>query len=549
MVRISTAQYMKMHNIVSREVLVRLLDNNEIPGVIVDSVTKAVSILVPDKDGDTTISPELQAEIDMLKNPNRITLAKYAAELGLDYSAMYAGYYLKGKIKNTFKDKVSGKITVLISDDMYQIKSTIAEPQDIQLKEVAKILGLNESQLRYIINPKKEISVIKYGTGSSFLYVTKDELIRYINKKKNSVRDVRLACARKKLISIDEACRLLNKRELTVNRMIDEGVLKVEVFKKERYITSASLYDVFFDSGVFSHDIFVSNIDIDEIEEKYGGEARQDGKIMTPEEIVELPRVSLKDFADKHSRKTYFSLLNDFYAGKLDNAGQDNVTRNIFVILYNKKINPDCIDKTFNSGPERIELTQWARNNNMNYNKAKTMVMNQEIKGALYDPVCNAYSVELEGDYKGFTPYIRLDQEKYIDDKKPFYSHYDFANTFGISTNYLRNMIKDGVIKLTKRGNKKVIMRKDIDAFFEERQKAIDNIVKLLNKKDEYTQKEMCILTNRPKKFVTLIAIKRKWLPSKNEGELYTKKEYCDFLNNHDKYWSTDEKEQILAAC
>lgn len=545
MKRVSITEYMNMKNIHTREVFMRSLEKGEIPNVYKDAVTGAISILVEDENG-SEITPELQKELDFIQNPNRMTLADYAKYLDMPYPILYSSLYTKGRIPNTFHDKVTNKITVIIDKKhMAKLKKDMEGTGYVSLGKAAVLLGLNDNQLRYMAT-KGKIATKRFKEEKGYLYIGKNELIKYIDGHVTLVQSVKKACAEKSALSIKEVSQILGKTEAFIRRWVSDGVLKSENGR----VKSESLSDVFFNSGVFNHEIFVSSIKKREIEklfEQY--DERSSGVKLSQQEIAKLPRVTLADYANqkKGSKRSYFSLLNDFYAGKLNNAGRDEVTKSIFVILYNKTIDPQAIHDTFNQPVKRVGLMQWARSQNILYNKAKVQLSKQQVPGVLYDPVCNSYSIEIEGDHKSFTPYIRLDQEKY-DTNKPYFSAHDFCHTYDISSTYFTEAVESGKLKASKKGGKKVYMKADVDAFFKERKKKLEAIVKFLKEKDHYTLKEMSFLTDRPAKFVNFIAIKRKWLPHKEFGEFYTREDYLNFVEKHDKYWSSDERKFILKS-
>ena len=87
-----------------------------------------------------------------------------------------------------------------------------------------------------------------------------------------------------------------------------------------------------------------------------------------------------------------------------------------------------------------------------------------------------------------------------------------------------------------------------IDEYLKFRENLVSDIVNLLNSKNEFSLDEMTFLTQRDATFVCRTAPRKKWLASRAGNELYSKREYLDFVRSFDKYWNESEKVRILSA-
>ena len=145
MKRISLIEYANSKGIKTKETALKLFEKNEIPNAYKDVITGAISVVVPEFEGDTKISEELKNELEAIQNPNRISLKDFAKNLGITYNKCYISFIDTGILKNIFRDVVSGKISVFITDDMYNLK--IPKKDGLKpLKEVSAFLHLKDYQ-------------------------------------------------------------------------------------------------------------------------------------------------------------------------------------------------------------------------------------------------------------------------------------------------------------------------------------------------------------------------------------------------------------------
>lgn len=572
MKRISLLEYANSKGIKTKETALKLYENQGIPNSYKDEITGAISVVVPEFEGDTEISKELKQELANLQNPNRIPLKEFAKNLGITYNKCYISFIDTGILKNIFRDSVGGKISVFITDDMYDLK--IPKKDGLKpLKEVAAFLYLKDYELRAMvkegkINYRRDTSVF---SKNGHIYFSQKDVEEYVKSKKTYSSFVIETFDRGYLLSLEDVCSVLKKDAKTVVRFGEDSVLKAVYYESsnEKYeqasgkkYTVESVKDFFYNNADYRHDVRVLGLFQGDIRKFFaGGEdyKKTEGEKLKASEIYALTRIPLRIYAKK-AKRSYQSLLGDFYADNLPNAGQDPVTKDIFVLRDDDKpyrtFSLDSIKKAFAFSDNRISLVQYAKQNGLPYNKAKILAKNGEIKGALYDPVCNSFSVDLDAkkNERKEIPYIRLDIKNNDGKEKAFgepdeMSLYAFYTEYGYDITYIRLDVLRGRFQPTKKdGNKMFFSRAVIDEYLKFRENLVSDIVNLLNSKNEFSLDEMTFLTQRDATFVCRTAPRKKWLASRAGNELYSKREYLDFVRSFDKYWNESEKARILSA-
>ena len=570
MKRISLLEYANSKGIKTKETALKLYEKGEIPNAYKDEVTNSISVVVPEFEGDNSISPELKKELDNIQNPNRISLKEFAKNLGITYNKCYISFVDTGILKNIFRDSVGGKISVFITKDMYDLK--IPKKDGLKpLKEVAAFLYLKDYELRAMvkngtISYRRDTSVF---SKNGHIYFSQKDVEDYVKSKKTYSSFVTETLDRGYLLPLEDVCTILKKDAKTVVRLSDDGVLKTVYYdsNNEKYeqasgkkYTVESVKDFFYNNADYKHDVRVLGLFAGDIRKFFSGAKdykKTEGEKLRPSEIYKLTRIPLRVFAKK-AKRSYQSLLSDFYADDLPNAGQDPVTKDIFVLRDNDKpyrtFSLESIKKAFAFSTNRISLVQYAKQNGLQYNKAKLMAKAGEIKGALYDPVCNSFSVDLELKRGKEIPYIRLDALDKNEISKVFetpdeMSLYAFYTEYGYDITYIRLDILRGRLQPSKKdGNKMFFSREVIDNYLKYRDGLVNNIVELLNSRDEFSLDEMTFLTQRDATFVCRTAPRKKWIASKKNDESYSKEEYLSFVRNYDKYWNENEKGRILGA-
>ena len=571
MKRISLIEYANSKGIKTKETALKLFEKNEIPNAYKDVITGAISVVVPEFEGDTKISEELKNELEAIQNPNRISLKDFAKNLGITYNKCYISFIDTGILKNIFRDVVSGKISVFITDDMYNLK--IPKKDGLKpLKEVSAFLHLKDYELRSMVKEgriafRRNTSVF---SKNGHIYFSQKDVEDYIKSKKAYSSFVTEIFDRGYLLSLDEVCSILKKDAKTVTRLGDDGVLKTVYYESsnEKYeqdsgkkYTVESVKDFFYNNIDYRHDVRILGLLQGDIKKFFSEEdeyKKTDGEKVKASEIYKLTRIPLRLWAKK-SKRSYQSLLSDFYADTLPNAGQDPVTKDIFVLRDDSKpyrvFSLDSIKKAFAFSSNRITLVQYAKQNKIPYNKAKILAKSGEIKGALYDPICNSFSVDLDAkkNEKKEIPYIRLDAQsdnnENIFEESDEISLYAFYTKYGYDITYIRLDILRGRFQPTKKdGNKMFFSRAVIDEYLKFRENLVSDIVNLLNSKNEFSLDEMTFLTQRDITFICRTATRKKWFTSRGSDELYSKREYLNFVKNFDKYWNESEKERILSC-
>ena len=570
MKRISLLEYANSKGIKTKETALKLYEKGEIPNAYKDEVTNSISVVVPEFEGDNTISPELKKELDNIQNPNRISLKEFAKNLGITYNKCYISFVDTGILKNIFRDSVGGKISVFITKDMYDLK--IPKKDGLKpLKEVAAFLYLKDYELRAMvkngtISYRRDTSVF---SKNGHIYFSQKDVEDYVKSKKTYSSFVTETLDRGYLLPLEDVCAILKKDAKTVVRLGDDGVLKTVYYdsNNEKYeqtsgkkYTVESVKDFFYNNADYKHDVRVLGLFAGDIRKFFSGAKdykKTEGEKLRPSEIYKLTRIPLRVFAKK-AKRSYQSLLSDFYADDLPNAGQDPVTKDIFVLRDNDKpyrtFSLESIKKAFAFSTNRISLVQYAKQNGLQYNKAKLMAKAGEIKGALYDPICNSFSVDLELKRGKEIPYIRLDALDKNEISEVFeapdeMSLYAFYTEHGYDITYIRLDILRGRFQPSKKdGNKMFFSREVINNYLKYRDSLVNDIVELLNSKDEFSLDEMTFLTQRDTTFVCRTAPRKKWIASKKNDELYSKEEYLSFVRNYDKYWNENEKGRILSA-
>lgn len=570
MKRISLLEYAKNKGIKTRETVLKAYERGEIENAYKDEVTGAISVVVPEFEGDTEISDELKTELENIQNKNRITLKEFASNLGMSYNKCYITFIDTNILKNIFKDSVGGKISVFITDDMYDIK--VPEKGNLKpLKEVADFLHLKTYELREMVKTgkityKRDTSVF---SDNGHIFFSLQDVENYIKNKKKYTSFVTETFDKGYLLSLDDVCTILKKKPKTIIRLADDKILQVVNYESnnEKYeqasgkkYTVESVKDFFYHNADYKHDariltIYPSEIKRFFLEPKIKEE--DNAEKLKAEEIFSLSRIPLRIWAKK-AKRSYQSLLNDFYDDNLINAGQDPVTKDIFILKDEKNpkriISLESIKKAFNFSKNRITLVKYAKDNNLSYNKAKIMAKNGEIAGALYDPICNSFSVDLDiakTSKKALIPYIRLDanQDKELFKPQEEMSFYAFYTQYGYDMSYIRLDINKGHFVPTKRnGNRMFFSLETINRYLAYRKEILEQIINVLKSKDEFSLEEMEFLTQRDKTFITRTATRRKWFVSKEKDETYSKDEYINFVRDFDNYWNDAEKELILSS-
>ena len=439
------------------------------------------------------------------------------------------------------------------------------------LKEVAAFLYLKDYELRAMvkngtISYRRDTSVF---SKNGHIYFSQKDVEDYVKSKKTYSSFVTETLDRGYLLPLEDVCAILKKDAKTVVRLGDDGVLKTVYYdsNNEKYeqtsgkkYTVESVKDFFYNNADYKHDVRVLGLFAGDIRKFFSGAKdykKTEGEKLRPSEIYKLTRIPLRVFAKK-AKRSYQSLLSDFYADDLPNAGQDPVTKDIFVLRDNDKpyrtFSLESIKKAFAFSTNRISLVQYAKQNGLQYNKAKLMAKAGEIKGALYDPICNSFSVDLELRKGKEIPYIRLDALDKNEIGEVFeapdeMSLYAFYTEHGYDITYIRLDILRGRFQPSKKdGNKMFFSREVIDNYLKYRDSLVNNIVELLSSKDEFSLDEMTFLTQRDATFVCRTAPRKKWIASKKNDEPYSKEEYLSFVRNYDKYWNENEKGRILST-
>ena len=570
MKRISLLDYAKSNGIKTKGTALKLYESGKIKNAYKDEVTGSISVVVPEFEGDTHISEELKQELEIIKNTNRIPLKEFAKNLGITYNKCYISFIETNILKNVFRDTVNGKISVFITDDMYDLK--LPKRDELKsLKEVADFLCLKDYKLRNmakegIIESKRDSNVF---SKNGHIYFSQKNVEDYVKSKKNYTNFIAEILDRGYLLSLEDVCTILKKDAKTVIRLGNDGVIKAinyesnnKKYEQEsgKKYTVESVKDFFYNNSDYEHDIRIINISQSEIRKFFANSSDENevsGEKLKDTEIFKLTRIPLRAWAKK-AKRSYQSLLNDFYENKLINAGQDPVTKNIFVLkdesCPGRVISLDSIRKAFNFSSNRITLVQYAKEHGIPYNKAKVLAKNGQIKGALYDPVCNSFSVDLDNKRSGKEiPYIRLDapnsNHHELFESQGEMSLYAFYTKYGYDISYIKLDIQKGIFQPTKKdGNKMFFSSAAIEAYLKYPENLVKKIVELLASKKHFTLDEMTFLTQRDTIFICRTATRKKWLKSKDENEMYSRTEYLDFVRNFHKYWNESEKEKILSA-
>ena len=558
MKRISLKDWADLHKIKTYDNAKLLFGDGEIEYSYLDPVNGSMSVLVPEYPGDTEISKELQEELDFIQSEDRITLREFADKIGISYKVCYISYYQKGLIPNTFRDPVNGKITIKKTDGMFDAFPKFKPMNEMlySIKEVSSLFGIGFMQLRYLAVEKEDIDYIQLQTTTGRggrIFFTKESVKDYVQKMREFTSSVYERLDNQALFFIEDVADMFQISTQAVYRWGTNLIKGTKKIQNNITFESEGLRSFFETSGEFDTQINISRISpivlTKFFQEKGIGQSDDTEKYST-EEIYKTRRMSLRDYA-KNIKQSYYTLLDDFYNDKLPNSGQDEVSGGIFVLLPRMRddiIDPEAIFTAFNGNIKRIRLSEWALKNNVLYNKAKVMAIQGKIPGALLDPVCHKYTVEIEGDFTGPTPYVRLDQDDYIKRKA---EDEDIAlSTFsvlsGLGMEFVKEKVKSGEIEFYQQGRAKMLKKESIESFFEGREPLVDEINNVLRTESFIDPEHLARLIDRDEVFLRRTAVRKKWLPAIEDGENFATEDVAIFLKEHDSHWSNDEKERML---